>query len=237
MQLLRKPLQIIRANLRAYLVINAILYGTCLVAFGLALIFPELTAGRVASLEADGTVGTILSLMSNVWMLALVILGVNTLVVGALSILLPSMIVPFAGIAVFACRAFTIGLTLAPADESGWVALIPHSLTWLIEFQAYVLLALGAYVLGRAWIRPEATGAQNRRQAYVRGLRVVGWLSLPSLALLIIGRPWPGPLHFDGGRAHPRSEPRGRLAHDSNRCSPRTQHRGDKHRTPRSVRL
>jgi hypothetical protein len=187
MQLFRKPLQIIRANFRAYLIINAILYGICLVAFGLALIFPELTAGRVASLEADGTLGRILSLMSNAWMLALVILGVNALSVGALSILLPSLIVPFAGIAVFAYRAFTIGLILAPADKSGWVALIPHSLTWLIEFQAYVLLSLAAYVLGRAWLRPQTIGAHNRRQAYVQGLRVVGWLSLPSLALLIVG--------------------------------------------------
>jgi hypothetical protein len=182
-----RPLQIIRADFGAYLVINAIVYGSCLVAFGLALIFPELTAGRVASLDANGTIGMIQSLMNNVWLFAVVILGVNTMSVGALSILLPSMIVPFAGIAVIAYRAFTIGLTLAPADESGWVALIPHSLTWLIEFQAYVLLAFGAYLLGKSWLRPHTVGAPNRRQGYVHGLRQIGWLALPALALLIIG--------------------------------------------------
>lgn len=187
MKLLRTPLQIIRTNFRAYLVINAIVYGSCLVAFGLALIVPELTAGQVASLDANGTIGMIRALMSNVWLFALVILGVNTLSVGALSILLPSMIVPFAGIAVIAYRAFTIGLTLAPTTESGWVALIPHSLTWLIEFQAYTLLAFGAYLLGRSWLRPHSVGARNHRHGYAHGLRQIGWLALPTLALLIIG--------------------------------------------------
>jgi hypothetical protein len=39
------------------------------------------------------------------------------------------MIVPFAGIALFAYWALTTGLTLVPANDIGWLALIPHSLT------------------------------------------------------------------------------------------------------------
>ena len=84
-------------------------------------------------------------------------------------------------------EGFTIGLTLAPADENGWVFLIPHSLTYLIEFQAYILLVLGAYLLGRSWLRPRIIGAWNRRQGYVRGLQQVGRLSLPALGLFVIG--------------------------------------------------
>lgn len=186
-RILRRPLQIIRGNLGAYLVLNVIMYGVSVAGFVTALIFPELNAAQVTSLQDDGTADLVLSLLSNVWLFALVILGVNTLTVGALSILLPSMIVPFAGIAVFAYRAFDIGLTLAPADQTGWVILIPHSLTYLIEFQAYVLLVLGAYLLGRSWLRPASTGARNRRQGYLRGLQQIGWLSLPALALFVIG--------------------------------------------------
>jgi hypothetical protein len=96
-------------------------------------------------------------------------------------------IAPFAGIAVFAYRTLTIGLTLAPADETGWVALIPHTLTILIELQAYILLVLGAYLLGKYWLRPTTIGAGNRRQGYVRGLQQVGWLSLPALTLFVVG--------------------------------------------------
>jgi hypothetical protein len=186
-RVLRRPLQIVRSNFGAYLALNAIMYGASLVGVVTALIFPELNAAQVAGLQDDGTADLVLSLMSNVWLFALVIFGINTLTVGALSILLPSMVVPFAGIAVFAYRAFDIGLTLAPADRTGWIILIPHSLTYVVEFQAYVLLVLGAYLLGKSWLRPGTVGARNRREGYVRGLRQIGWLSLPALALFVLG--------------------------------------------------
>ncbi len=186
-QFLRRPFAIIRADLGVYLVTNVIVYGLVIAGFVTALIFPELNAAQVTSLNDNGTTDLVVSLLGNVWLFALVILGINTLTVGALSILLPSMIVPFAGIAVFGYRAFTIGLTLAPANEAGWIGLIPHSLTILIEFQAYILLVFGAYLLGRSWLRPATIGAGNRRQGYLRGLRQVGWLSLLALALLIVG--------------------------------------------------
>lgn len=184
---LRRPLQIIRGNLGAYLVLSVIMYGLPVAAIVMALIFPELRADQLTTLQADGTADMVVSLLSNVWLFALVILGINTFTVGALSILLPSMIVPFAGIAVFAYRAVDIGLTLAPADRAGWVGLIPHFPTYVIEFQAYILLVLGSYVLGKSWLRPATIGARSRRAGYVRGLQQIGWLSLPALALLIIG--------------------------------------------------
>ena len=67
---------------------------------------------------------------------------------------------------------------------------IPHSLTALIELQAYALLMFGAYLLGRSWVRPATIGAQNRRQGYVRGLQLLGWLSRIALLLLIVGAIW-----------------------------------------------
>jgi hypothetical protein len=67
------------------------------------------------------------------------------------------------------------------------VALFPHSLTLLIEVQAYVLVMLGAFVLGRAWLRPASVGAERRRDGYVRGLRSLGRLLVPALVLLVIG--------------------------------------------------
>ncbi len=183
----RRPLQIVRADLRAYLVLNLVMYGAAVAGFVTALAFPELNAARVTALQEDGTADLVVSLLSNVWLFALVILGVNTLTVGVWLIVLPSLVVPFAGIAFFTCKAVEIGVTLAPADGTGWVILIPHSLTFVIEWQAYILLVLGAYLLGRSWLRPATVGAQNRRQGYVRGLQQLGWLSLPALALFVIG--------------------------------------------------
>ncbi len=70
------------------------------------------------------------------------------------------------------------------------MALIPHSLTFIIELQAYVLLLLGAYLLGTHWLLPRRIGAKNRRQGYLRGLQRLGMLALPALVLLIIGAVW-----------------------------------------------
>lgn len=184
---LRKPFAIIRADLGVYLVMNVLMYGLSIAGFVVGLTFPEMNAAQVTSLQDDGTAALVGSLVSNPWLFALVILGVNTVTVGALLILLPSMVVPFLGVALFGYKSFTLGVTLAPADENGWAILIPHSLTYLIEFQGYILLVFGAYLLGRSWLRPATIGAGSRRQGYVRGLRRVGWLGLLALALLIVG--------------------------------------------------
>lgn len=187
MSLLRRPVQILRENLRVYLLANLLFYGLVLGGFALGLAVPELAAGRAEGLETDGTADLVGRLLSNVWLFAAVILGVNTITVGLASIVLPSLVIPFLGIAVFAYRAVVIGVTLAPTDQSTWIVLIPHSLTLVIEFQAYILLALGAYLLGRAWISPAFVEETSRVRAYGKGLRLLGVLALSALALLVVG--------------------------------------------------
>nr|WP_225887129.1 stage II sporulation protein M [Nodosilinea nodulosa] len=189
MRLLRKPFQIIRANFRAYLIINAILYGLVFTGMVAAMVFPNLSATQLATIEENGTADLVRSLINNPWLFSLTILGVNVMT-GALRIVLPSLLVPFTGIAIFAYKAFTLGLAMAPTTKVMAVALIPHSLTILIEFQAYALLMFGAYILGRSWVRPATIGARNHRQGYVRGLQQLGWLSLATLPLFIIGAIW-----------------------------------------------
>jgi Stage II sporulation protein M len=189
MQFLRKPLQIMRANFRAYLTINAIVYGSFIAGLVAAMVFPNLGAAQVATLKDNGTLDLVRSLLNNPWLFSLTILGVNV-TTGALWIVLPSLIVPFAGIAIFAYKAFTLGLPIAPTTARDAVTWIPHSLTALIEFQAYALLMFGAYILGRSWMRPATIGAQNHRQGYVRGLKQLGWLSLSAIPLFIVGAIW-----------------------------------------------
>jgi hypothetical protein len=186
MRLFRRALETIKANRRAYLALNAILYGSVLVGFGTGLLFPALTAAQTESFEEGGQADLVRSLLDSPWLFALAILANNALRAGLLNIVLPSMLVPFAGIVWYVYSLFTVGLMIAPVDRDGWLVLIPHSLTVVMEIQAYVLLALGAYLLGRAWIWPRAVGAENRRQAYVAGLRQLGVLSVPALALLVV---------------------------------------------------
>ncbi|WP_203137290.1 hypothetical protein [Microbacterium sp. JZ31] len=186
----RRPFRVIRENRRAYLILNAAAYGLALVGFVLGVAFPDLNAARAASLEQDGTGELVRWLVSVPPLFALTILGVNVFRLGLLTIVLPSLVVPFAGLALFGYWAVETGITIAPASPQGWVALIPHALTFVIELQAYVLLLLGAYLLGRNWLWPRSVGAANRRQGYVQGLRRLGLLALPALALLVVGALW-----------------------------------------------
>lgn len=186
----RKPFQIIRANLRPFLAINAIVYGFFIAGLVAAMIFPELGAEKAASSESDGSFDLVRSLVGNTWLFALVILAVNIFTAAGVWIVLPSLIVPFAAIPLFAYKAFTLGSGLFPTTELAAVGWIPHSLTALIEFQAYSLLVFGAYLLGRAWLRPATIGAPNHRHGYLRGLQQFGWLGLAALALFIVGAIW-----------------------------------------------
>lgn len=187
---LRRPRQIVRDDKRVYLILNVATYGLFLAGFGLGLLFPELSAAQAAGLEENGTGDLVRSIFATPWLFALIILAVNVFKLSLATIALPSMIVPFAGLPLFGFWAVTTGIVLVPSETTGWLLLIPHSLTVVIELQAYILVALGAYRLGVSWLRPRSVGATNRRQGYVRGLKQLGWLAVPAFLLLVVGAVW-----------------------------------------------
>jgi hypothetical protein len=186
----KRPFRIIRANLRVYVIINAAAYGLTLIGFGIGLLFPELNAARADALETDGTGELVRTLYDTPALFALVILLVNVFQLSLLRIVLPSLIVPFLGLPLFAYWAVETGVTLVGTSPVSWVLLIPHSLTVLIELQAYVLLLLGAYLIGRGWLWPRSVGATNRRRGYLLGLKKLGLLALPAFVLLVVGAVW-----------------------------------------------
>lgn len=190
MRAIRRPFQIIRADARPFLILNAAAFGLFLVGCTLGLLFPELVEARATSFDESGNTALVLKVFQTPWLFALVIFAVNTFTVGAAMIVLPSMLVPFLGIALFAYKALTIGMAIVPTTPTLWVGFIPHSLTLVIEFEAYVLLTLGAWILGRSWLQPGTIGATTRRQAYVCGLQRLGWLGLAALVLLVVGAIW-----------------------------------------------
>ncbi|WP_394768512.1 hypothetical protein [Lacisediminihabitans sp.] len=186
----RRPFSIIRENKRAYLIINLATYGLAAIGFLIGLAFPALNAAAGQALKDDGTVALVSWLVGIPPLFALTILGVNVFRLSLLTIVLPSLAVPFAGLASFGYWAVQVGITLVPTSPEGWVALIPHSLTFVIELQGYALVVLGAYRLGRGWLFPRSVGAQNRRRGYLHGLKQLGLLALPALVLLIVGAVW-----------------------------------------------
>ena len=187
MNSLRRPFQIIRADLRAYLLVNVFVYGVLLLGMMLGALFPRLHAARSASFAGGGQGALVEAVVGNGWVFGAVIFLVNVFPTALLLITIPSLAVPFAGLAVFAVKTVDLGITLAPVDAVSGLILIPHSLTLLVEFQAYALVMFGAYLLGRSWLWPATADAPTRRQGYVRGLSRLGWLWLPALALFAVG--------------------------------------------------
>lgn len=183
----RTPLDLIRAHRRPYLWLNVLAYGLLMVGLVLGAAFPDLNAALTDGLQDDGTTDQVVSLLATPWLFALTIAAVNLTRIALASIVLPSLVVPFAGIAVFSYFAVETGITLAPLDHATTMTLIPHSVTVIVEFQAYILLLLGTVILGRSWVLPASVGAGTRRQGYVRGLQRLGWLALPALALFVVG--------------------------------------------------
>lgn len=186
----RRPFPLLRENRRAYAIITASTYGLFVIGFVIGLLFPALPAARAATLATDGTGDLVGAVAESAPLFALVILAVNVLRLSLLTIVVPSLIVPFAGLAFFGYWLVETGITLVPSTSLAWVAMIPHSLTVLIELQAYALLALGVFLLGRAWLRPASVAALTRRAGYLRGLRSLGILSIPAVVLLVIGAVW-----------------------------------------------
>ncbi|WIB60205.1 stage II sporulation protein M [Curtobacterium sp. MCLR17_007] len=186
----RRPLEVIRGNARTYLVLNVATYGLVVLGFAAGLLFPQLSQDRATALQDDGTADLVGSVVSRPPLFALLIFAVNLFRLSLLTIVVPSLIVPFAGLAFFGYWLVQTGVTLVPATGEGWVAMIPHSLTIVIELQAYIVFALGAFLIGRYWLRPRSAGVERRRDGYVAGLRTTGVLAVPAVALLVVGAVW-----------------------------------------------
>jgi hypothetical protein len=64
--------------------------------------------------------------------------------------------------------------------------MIPHSLTLIIEGQAYVLTLLAAYIQGRAFLWPKTIGLERHGQGYLEGLKRAGKLYVLVILTLLV---------------------------------------------------
>jgi hypothetical protein len=83
-------------------------------------------------------------------------------------------------------RAVTWGLLLSPANPDLRLVMIPHSITLIIEGQAYILTMLAAYIHGRAFLWPKSVGVESRARGYLEGLKRTGKLYLLIILILAV---------------------------------------------------
>lgn len=89
--------------------------------------------------------------VGNVPLAAFLTFIINLTVGSFLTITLPSLIVPFSGLALMVARAVEWGLIFAPVK--GKDVILPHLFTLAIEGQPYVLASLGSWIHGRHLVR------------------------------------------------------------------------------------
>ncbi|HJX38481.1 MAG TPA: stage II sporulation protein M [Anaerolineae bacterium] len=190
MGLLRSAWQIVNKHRTAYVAINLGYYGLVLVGMlYVVLIDPSLQEQLLRDVGGAFTEGPLATvsgayLGGNVVAAAVLTFLVNLLAGSLLFITLPSLIVPFAGVLLGGYRAVLWGLLLAPTSGELALVMIPHSLTLILEGQAYVLTIFAAYVHGSSFLRPHRVGVTSHRQGYVAGLKMTAQVyALVLLAL------------------------------------------------------
>ena len=103
---------------------------------------------------------------------ALITFLVNTVLGSFVALTIPSLLIPFAGFAIGVYRALILGIALAPSTPELAAAMIPHSLTILLEGQGYVLAMFGSYLLWARALRSRHYGYPGFQAGYMAGLKV-----------------------------------------------------------------
>jgi len=185
--ILRDAVSIIKQHKTAFIVLNAAFYGLFAASLLATLADPALQARIGPSIDAGlarpGLTGAMAGagggLPLAMGMAFLVNLGVASVAMATL----PTLLMPFVGIAVQLYRAFAWGVMFAPTGVLA-AAPVPHSLTLLVEGQACVLVAFAAYVQARMFLWPERYGLVRHRDGYRAG--VVSTLKLYALVVPVL---------------------------------------------------
>jgi len=167
MKAIISALRIIKEFRRSYVVLNLVYYGLVICGMAYATFNPSLQQSlldAVKSAFSQGPFSPVAGAYSGGQVLpAMVLTFVVNLAIGSfLWITLPSLVLPFSGLLTGGFRAVLWGLLFSPSSPEMSVVMIPHSLTLILEGQAYILAMLAAYVQGKAFLWPGAL--EDRRQ-------------------------------------------------------------------------
>lgn len=185
MRLIHNAWSIVRANWRAYIIINVVYYGIVAAAMIYVSFNPELQKSLLDLVGQAFTEGP-LTAVGEVYMGGQVLaaigltFAVNLLVGSFIYITLPSLFIPFLGLGMGVVGAIMWEL-LSPTSPDMRMTMIPHSLTLILEGQGYIIALLAAYVHGKSFLMPrrsgiEASGVEAHLQGYMLGLKQTGWL-------------------------------------------------------------
>lgn len=177
--LIKSAWALVLENKRAYIVINAVYYGLviiCMIYVAFNQPLQDQLLKAVGAAFMTGPLSMVGQSYVNAQVLQAILLTfvVNLFLGSFAEITLPSLIIPFSGFLLGVYRAVLWGLILSPAHPDMRMVMIPHSITLILEGQAYILALLAVYVQARAFLWPQSVGLMTRWQGYVEGLKRTG---------------------------------------------------------------
>ncbi len=191
MNLLKPGLKVVRENSKAYVIINVCYYGVVLLCMALVALRPavqhSLVGAAGAGFSANGPFGFVGQAYSggSYGLAVLYTFLINLFLGTLLYITLPSLFLPFFGLVTGLVRAVLWGLLLSPAMPGLRLAMIPHSLTVLLEGQAYILAILASYSQWLTAFRA-SPGGPGFLARYWSGLKKTVALYGPIAAVLLV---------------------------------------------------
>jgi hypothetical protein len=188
---LRAPLAAIRRYGYLLIALDGIYFGTVVLFMLIAYCLPELQFCLLSAIKSQVTDGSgPLGIAGKAYMsrsiplAAVVTFAINFLLGSFAVITLPSIILPGVGVLVAAFRAMLWGVLLAPTFDVLSRAMLPHSLTVLLEGQAYVIAAFFALLIPIFLFRKAEGPGVGRRYGRALLLNLTG--SLLVAAVLVI---------------------------------------------------
>jgi hypothetical protein len=145
---LRLPLLEISKYKRLFLALHFIYFGVAILFMLVAYYLPELQVCLLAGIKsqvADGSGPLAIAgkayMSKNILRAALTTFAINFFLGSLAYITIPSIIIPAVGVLAAIFRATMWGLLLAPTFDALSGAMLPHSLTILLEGEAYIIAA------------------------------------------------------------------------------------------------
>ena len=191
MNAIKSAWALVQENKRAYIVINVVYYGLVLIFMGVAAFNPALQDELLKTIGKSFMTGP-LAVVGEAYVNAEVLTAIGltfvvNLFLGSLAVItIPSLVIPFVGLLMGVYRAILWGLIFYPGHPDMQIIMIPHSLTLILEGQAYILALFGAYLQGRAFLWPKSVGLESHWQGYLEGLKRTGKIYLLVTITLII---------------------------------------------------
>ena len=191
MNLLKSAWGLVQEHRRVYIILNAIYYGLvviCMIYVAFNRPLQDELLESIGEAFMTGPLSFVGSAYINTKVLAAIgaTFFVNLLVGSFGTITLPSLVIPFSGILVGFYRAVLWGLILSPAHPDLRLVMIPHSVTLILEGQAYILTMLAAYIQGKTFLWPKTVGLERRGRGYLEGLKRAGKMYVLVLLTLLI---------------------------------------------------